>query len=491
MNDLRGSSSGETSAGRIIGRYALYDTIAIGGMATVHVGRLLGPVGFARTVAIKRLHPQYAGNPEFVSMFLDEARMCARIRHPNVVPTLDIVATQGELFLVMEYVQGESLSNLVKAVRAQGQAIPWRVAITIASGALHGLHAAHEARDERGMPMSLVHRDVSPQNILVGIDGMARVVDFGVAKATGRIHTTRDRAVKGKLGYIAYEQMSGGEITRQADVYAASVVLWEALCCRRLFDGDSEPIVLTKLLTETVAAPSTVAPEIPKELDDIVMKGLSRATAERFRTAREMAQALDRLGTVPIGVVGEWVESVAKLALEARASTVAAVENECAPLAEPELEDEPSVVMVAPKLRRSRPPSPRVVLGPLPMESSRRWLIPAIGAVAAVGAAAAWTTMRPTPEPTVSLPAEGAPAARPASAAPTMRPPAIAGEPSPAKMPAASAVAETLAAPAPAEEPPAAAAPRRDARPTPKPKPEPETEQPSQPETRWGLGGRR
>jgi serine/threonine-protein kinase len=487
MNDPQGSSSGETSPGRIIGRYALYDTIAIGGMATVHVGRLLGPVGFARTVAIKRLHPQYAGNPEFVSMFLDEARMCARIRHPNVVPTLDVVATQGELFLVMEYVQGESLSNLVKAVRAQGQAIPWRVAVTIASGALHGLHAAHEARDERGMPMSLVHRDVSPQNILVGIDGMARVVDFGVAKATGRIHTTRDRAVKGKLGYIAYEQMSGGEITRQADVYAAAVVLWEALCCRRLFDGDSEPIVLTKLLTETVAAPSTVAPEIPKELDDIVMKGLSRATADRFRTAREMAHALERLGTVPIGVVGEWVESVAKLALEARASTVAAVENECAPLAEPELDDEPSVVRVAPQLRRSRPPSQRVVLAPLPMENSRRWLIPAIGAVAAVVGAAAWTTLRPAEETLASTAAGGAPAARQPSAAPTVAPPAFAGEPSPAKAPAATAVAVTP--PAPTEEPPTAAAPRRDARPAPKPKPD--AEPPSQPETRWGLGGRR
>src|SRR6516225_9665163 len=135
---------------RVVGRYALYVAIAAGGMATVHLGRLLGPVGFSRTVAIKRLHAQYARDPEFVSMFLDEARLAARIRHPNVVPTLDVVATQGELFLVMEYVQGESLSQLVKAASRLGERVPVRVAASILAGALQGLHAAHEARDERG-----------------------------------------------------------------------------------------------------------------------------------------------------------------------------------------------------------------------------------------------------------------------------------------------------------------------------------------------------
>src|ERR1700694_4139914 len=132
---------------RVVGRYALYNEIAAGGMATVHFGRLLGPVGFSRTVAIKRLHPQYAKDPEFVSMFLEEARLAARIRHPNVVPTLDVVATQGELFLVMEYVQGESLSRLARVLRERHARIPPRIVASIMSGVLHGLHAAHEARD--------------------------------------------------------------------------------------------------------------------------------------------------------------------------------------------------------------------------------------------------------------------------------------------------------------------------------------------------------
>jgi eukaryotic-like serine/threonine-protein kinase len=184
---------------RVIGRYALYDVLASGGMATVHIGRLLGPVGFSRTVAIKRLHPRYAGDPEFVSMFLEEARLVARIRHPHVVPMLDVVATAGELFLVMEYVAGESLARLAHAAAERGERVPLRVSVAILSGLLQGLHAAHEAHDEHGQPLGIVHRDVSPQNVLVGSDGQARVLDFGIAKAAGRVQTTADGQVKGKL----------------------------------------------------------------------------------------------------------------------------------------------------------------------------------------------------------------------------------------------------------------------------------------------------
>src|SRR5687768_9224260 len=152
---------------RVVGRYALYNEIAAGGMATIHLGRLLGPVGFSRTVAIKRLHPQFAKDPEFVSMFLDEARLAARIQHPNVVQTLDVVALEGELFLVMEYVQGESLSRLMRTLRAQAGRVPARIVSSIVTNVLYGLHAAHEARTERGAPLGIVHRDVSPQNVMI------------------------------------------------------------------------------------------------------------------------------------------------------------------------------------------------------------------------------------------------------------------------------------------------------------------------------------
>src|SRR5580693_5872615 len=159
---------------RVIGRYALYEELASGGMATVHLGRLMGPVGFSRTVAIKRLHAAYAKDPEFVAMFLDEARLAARIRHPNVVPTLDVVARDGELFLVMDYVQGESLARLVRASAATRRPIPVEIVSSIVCSVLFGLHAAHEATNDQGEPLSIVHRDVSPQNVLVGSDGVAR-----------------------------------------------------------------------------------------------------------------------------------------------------------------------------------------------------------------------------------------------------------------------------------------------------------------------------
>jgi serine/threonine protein kinase len=207
---------------RVVGRYALYGAIAAGGMATVHLGRLLGPVGFSRTVAIKRLHAQFASDPEFVSMFLDEARLAARIRHPNVVPTLDVVATGGELFLVMEYVPGESIARLARALREQKQTLPTRILSAVMAGVLHGLHAAHEAKDERGHPLGIVHRDMSPQNVLVGTDGVARVLDFGVAKAAGRMQTTREGQIKGKLSYMPPEQLRGANVANPTSMRRAS-----------------------------------------------------------------------------------------------------------------------------------------------------------------------------------------------------------------------------------------------------------------------------
>src|SRR5689334_1708582 len=210
-------------------------------MATVHFGRLNGPVGFSRTVAIKRLHPNFATDPEFVASFLDEARLAARISHPNVVPTLDVVATDGEVFIVLEYVSGESLGKLWRSHTSKNERIPIPYSLAIMANALHGLHAAHEVRDERGEPLAIVHRDVSPQNIIVGTDGVARVLDFGVAKAAGRLQETGDSgALKGKIAYMAPEQITGGSVSRVTDVYAAAVVLWELLAGRRLIDGAND-----------------------------------------------------------------------------------------------------------------------------------------------------------------------------------------------------------------------------------------------------------
>jgi serine/threonine protein kinase len=321
---------------RVLGRYALHGEIASGGMATVHLGRLLGPVGFSRTVAIKRLHAQLAKDPEFVAMFMDEARLAARIVHPNVVPMLDVVALEGELFLVMEHIEGESLARLLRAADERGQRVPLRIIATILTGVLHGLHAAHEAKNDRGEPLGIVHRDVSPHNVLVGVDGVPRLLDFGIAKAAGRVHTTREGQLKGKLPYMAPEQIRGNP-SRLSDVYASGVVLWEALAGRRLFKGD-EAEVLAAVLEDVVEPPSRYAPDVPPALDALVLRALDRNPLQRFSSAREMAQSLELATPCATATeVREWIESLAATSLAERRRQIA------------ELESAPSDVRVFPR----------------------------------------------------------------------------------------------------------------------------------------------
>jgi eukaryotic-like serine/threonine-protein kinase len=316
------------SRGRLVGRYVVHDRIAAGGMATVHVGRLLGAAGFSRTVAIKRLHDAYAKDPDFVAMLLDEARLAASIRHPNVVPTLDVVAEGDELLVVMEYVEGDSVAHLTKVALGAGQRVPIPFAASIVAQALHGLHAAHEARDKKGEPLGIVHRDVSPQNILVGVDGVARVLDFGIAKAASRASATEDGQLKGKTAYMAPEQLQHGAVDRRTDIFAASVVLWELLCGRRLFVADSSPEIMSRVLTQPIDPPQMHAPELSSELAAITLRGLDRDPAGRFATAEEMAQAIEESIAMPRSKdVGAWVAATAKEILDGRAQLVQAVEQ--------------------------------------------------------------------------------------------------------------------------------------------------------------------
>jgi serine/threonine protein kinase len=318
---------------RVVGRYALYNEIAAGGMATVHIGRLLGPVGFARTVAVKRLHPQFAKDPEFVSMFLDEARLPARAHPPRGVASIAGAAPDGELFLIMDYVRGESLSKLLRMTRKAGGHVPPRIAASIMCGFLHGLHAAHEAKNERGQRIDLVHRDVSPQNVLVGADGIPRVLDFGIAKAAGRIQVTRDGQIKGKLAYMPPEQLSGRDLTRAVDIYASGVVMWETLTGERLFKGETESETLAKILRDPVVPPSAVVPSVPRAFDAPLLRALSRDASKRHATARELAFELEKcVGVASATEVGEWVENMVGTILSAREDQIAEIESNSASL---------------------------------------------------------------------------------------------------------------------------------------------------------------
>jgi serine/threonine-protein kinase len=296
-------------------------------MASVHFGRLVGTGGFAKTVAIKRLHPVFARDEAFRKMILDEARLAARVRHPNVVPPLDVLAEGGELLLVMEYVHGESLARLLRASVRAGERVPLPVGAAILSNVLHGLHAAHEARDEEGQPLDIVHRDMSPQNIIVGVDGVARVIDFGIAKAVTSEELTSAGTIKGKLPYLAPEQLEGDPATKRSDLYATAVVFWEVLAGRRLFDGEDGEI-LRKIMSMEVPPPSAFNALVPRTVDDVVRRGLSRDPEARYATAREMALELEAAVLLATAsAVGAWTERLAAATLAERAAQIAAVET--------------------------------------------------------------------------------------------------------------------------------------------------------------------
>jgi serine/threonine protein kinase len=311
-----------------VGRYTLFDEIASGGMGTIHLGVARAEAAFSRVVAIKRLNPLCAKEPEFRRMFLDEARLASRVRHPNVVPTFDAIEAGGEVLIVMEYVPGESFSRLLTESRDAGRAVHAEVVSAVISGALYGLHAAHETVDEAGNALGLVHRDVSPQNVLVGVDGIARVIDFGVAKAAGRLQTTGHGRLKGKLAYMSPERLRGEPCDRRVDVYAAGVVLWEALTGRRLFLGDDEVDTMRKAMTAHVDPPTTLRTDLPRGLDAVTLRALAREPADRFSSAREMAAEL--LRACPAAApheVSEWVEACSHEKLAIAATRVAELES--------------------------------------------------------------------------------------------------------------------------------------------------------------------
>lgn len=301
-----------TRPSHVVGRYALYGRLAAGGMATVHLGRSMEADGTTRTVAVKRLHPQFCKDPEFVAMFIDEARLAARIKHPNVVETLDILTMGQELLLVMEYIRGECFSKLLRAARRKNLEPSIGVVGRIASGMLHGLHAAHDATDDRGEPLNVVHRDISPQNVMIDVDGLVKVLDFGVAKASARIQITRDGQMKGKLSYMSPEQLQGMPVDRRADVFACGVVLWEALTRRRLFVGEDASEVLRKILRDEVPPPSQWVPELSPEVDQVVLRALSKDPQQRYQTAEELALDVEKIiELAPEREVGAWIDSVA------------------------------------------------------------------------------------------------------------------------------------------------------------------------------------
>lgn len=282
-------------------------------MATLFLGRRDGAAGFSKPIAIKVIHPHLVKEPGFVEMFLDEARLASNIQHPNVVAVEELGELDGQYYLVMEYVHGCSLAQLGRQL-GPSRRLSLDLVLHIVSKVAEALHAAHEARDESGKPLQVVHRDVSPQNILLAYQGHVKLIDFGIAKAKGRSRQTTARSLKGKLAYMAPEQAWGKEVDRRTDVYALGVVAWELLTTQKLFDSDDDFALLEEVRQPAIAKPSSLVDGIPSDVEAVVMRALRAAPEDRFASAREfrneLLTAFPAAATVDAAEFGSFLQTL-------------------------------------------------------------------------------------------------------------------------------------------------------------------------------------
>jgi serine/threonine-protein kinase len=427
----------------MVGSYELLLPIASGGMGTVYLARKRGPGGFEREVALKLTHPFLREQPDWTGDLIEEAKLASRIHHPNVVHVIDVEDDPYGVFLVMQYVEGESLEGLLRRARDRGERIPVDVALRILIDALSGLHAAHELRDPSGQPLGLVHRDFTPQNILVGLDGVARLTDFGVAKAASRVGVTRTGVVKGKAAYMAPEQVRSLPLDRRADVWAAGVVAWELFAGRRMRPAvEDQAALLLQVATDPPPRLRSVRDDVPAAVDEAVAHALTLDRTRRCPSAARLGELLssawaEAASPAETAAVAEYVRAAAGASLEERRDLAA---------------------RVAAERNGSRPSTaPRSGLRSSASTASRaRSLLAIVGAAAIVGAVWVWAG--------VVHGGAGSPAAMPAST--------VAAPPPAAAQPAVSAEEPPRVIEAPptatsATPPVASTAPR--VRPTPAP----------------------
>ena len=282
------------SAGRPaqVGRYRVLAPIAGGGMAMVYLAEQTGLGGFGRQVALKLVHAHLRQDPQWATALVEEAKLAARVQHPNVVQTLDVGEAPEGVFLVMEYVEGDTLAALIRHAAQDGGVVPLPIALRVLTDVLSGLHAAHEMTDDDGRPVRLVHRDFSPQNVIVGIDGIARLADFGIAKADGSGSVTSTGVLKGKVAFMPPEQVRGVPLDRRCDIWAAGIVAWELAVGRRLYSGLEDATILLSILAAAPPAPSAWRPELHPALDAAIGSALHLDRDERVPTALAFRERL-------------------------------------------------------------------------------------------------------------------------------------------------------------------------------------------------------
>jgi serine/threonine-protein kinase len=459
------SPFGDLAAGASLGRYELLLPVAQGGMAQVWAARLKGTRGFSKTVAVKTMLPALSADAKFEKMFLAEAEIAARIKHPNVCEILDLGEQDGVLYLVMEWIDGESLVTIAADGEARGVKIPYEVATRIVIDAARGLHAAHELKDDEGAPIGVVHRDVSPHNVLVTTDGIVKIVDFGVAKAVARSdhQVTTTGHLKGKVQYMSPEQVFCEEIDRRADVFALGLVLYQLTTGTHPFRMDNELATLARITApEPVPGPETVVPDYPPELARVVNKAIAKNKAERYASMAELGRDLE-------GVLAALAAAGHAIAVEAFVAEVTgarSAERAAAIKAAARAADEragKSSAGAGLRVAEDATHAPVTVAGE-PRSGRSMAIVAAAAAALGLGAGGLlWSGRSPAPavQPTVAAQTQALPAGLPsATAAPQ---PATAAAPSVTAAPADAASAApsaTASAPAAASAAPRVAKPR-------------------------------
>jgi serine/threonine protein kinase len=283
----------EIPRGKTLGKYEILRKLATGGMAEIYLACVRGQAGFEKTVVLKRILPHFAADPKFVQMFLDEARLAATLRHPNIADVYDIGEVDGILFFTMEFVHGQDVRSIRLAARQRSEMIPLAISLAILQGTAAALHCAHEMQGADGRPLELVHRDVSASNVIVSYDGAVKLLDFGIARANDHQHKTQTGTLKGKAPYMSPEQCRGQRLDRRTDLFSLGVMMFELTLGRRPFRGDNDFTIMEQIVHGVPPAPSSIVPGYPAELEAIVMKLLARDPRARYATAADMLHDLE------------------------------------------------------------------------------------------------------------------------------------------------------------------------------------------------------
>ena len=294
-------AKGSAEVGSTANRYQILGKLAVGGMAEIFLARGANTAGLVRYCVLKRILRERATDAEFVQMFLDEAKLAAQLQHPNIASVYDIGMLGDSYFFTMEYVHGETVRSLLQRARQRERKVPMACVLTIIAGAAAGLHHAHERNGNDGRPLGIVHRDISPANLMVSYEGNLKIVDFGVAKAADRVET-KSGTVKGKISYLSPEQCRGARVDRRSDLFSLGIVMWEILTGERLYRRSSDFENMTAIVHEPPPPPSSRRPDVPRAIDDIVLRLLAKSVADRYQTAGEVVEALEnasmRAGTI-------------------------------------------------------------------------------------------------------------------------------------------------------------------------------------------------